>query len=333
MRRSVVLLPFVLVGLLAVPLTTAAADGPSAPLMQGGGGVGNGNVRYVMLPAHKMTILERVRTRGGQVLGWVYLPGSWGIPLVTNTETGGLAHDTRILVAGELGPVVCTQSRCPALRRTSRFAVFSTGMLRRRATISLAGDFTYDALSPDGRMLYLIQHVDAGNLTRYKVRAFDLSRMRLLPGAIADRSQRDWLMQGSPVARATSASGRFVYTLYQNPGGYPFVHALDTVRGVAHCVGLPWSGDQSAIATMALSLRDREHTLLAAVPWRGPARPATLPAFAIDTADYAVSVPSSPGPSRFPWWTLGFIALPFAGVAVIGLRRRRPRRAIFAGAR
>src|SRR5581483_1826173 len=38
-------------------------------------------------------------------------------------------------------------------------------------------------------------------------------------------------------------------------GGYPFIHALDTVRGVAHCIGLPWhSADQTAMTNVVLSL-------------------------------------------------------------------------------
>jgi hypothetical protein len=48
-----------------------------------------------------------------------------------------------------------------------------------------------------------------------------------------------------------------VYTLYANPGGYPFVHALDTVRGVAHCVGLPWpaTADQNEVFNFTLTLK------------------------------------------------------------------------------
>ena len=61
----------------------------------------------------------------------------------------------------------------------------------------------------------------------------------------ADKAQAGWVMEGSPMTRATSADGRWVYTLYSRPGGYPFVHALDTVNGVAHCIGLPWRGDQA----------------------------------------------------------------------------------------
>lgn len=63
-------------------------------------------------------------------------------------------------------------------------------------------------------------------------------------------------MRGFATARTVSPDGRWVYTLYANPGGYPFVHALDTVRGVAHCVGLPWTAvDQTAIFDAGLVLR------------------------------------------------------------------------------
>ena len=52
-------------------------------------------------------------------------------------------------------------------------------------------------------------------------------------------------MQGFPAKRTASKDGRWVYTMYANPNGYPFVHALDTVNGVAHCVGFaaPPGGD------------------------------------------------------------------------------------------
>ena len=38
-------------------------------------------------------------------------------------------------------------------------------------------------------------------------------------------------MQGWAVAASATANGRWAYTLYANPGGFPFVHALDTVQG------------------------------------------------------------------------------------------------------
>ena len=48
-----------------------------------------------------------------------------------------------------------------------------------------------------------------------------------------------------------------MYTLYANPGGTPFIHALDTVKGVAHCVGVPWpatDGQQNELWSYTLTL-------------------------------------------------------------------------------
>src|SRR5229473_1951827 len=70
------------------------------------------------------------------------------------------------------------------------------------------------------------------------------------------RTLKIWVMNGSPMTRTTSADGRWVYTLYMNPGGFPFIHALDTVRGVAHCVGLPWTAvNQGPVYNFHLALK------------------------------------------------------------------------------
>src|SRR5438477_607883 len=153
-------------------------------------------------------------------------------------------------------------------RTWSSFMVFAPKTLHVRQKLKLKGDSALDALSPQGRMLYLIQHVSKTNLNRYLVRAYDLRRRTLRPEATADRTQRDWVMQGTPAARATSADGRFVYTLYQNPGGYPFVHALDTVAGTAHCIGVPLRPadiDQAVLNKLRLSANGRTLAIDSAV--------------------------------------------------------------------
>ena len=88
------------------------------------------------------------------------------------------------------------------------------------------------------------------------MRAYDLSAHKLLAGRVADKTQRNWVMQGWAVDRATTPEGRWAYTLYANPGGFPFIHALDTVRGVAHCIGLPWRAtDQNPVYSFHLALK------------------------------------------------------------------------------
>ena len=143
---------------------------------------------------------------------------------------------------------------------TTQFVLLRTADLGVSDQIVLKGTFAFDALSPDGSKLYLIQHKSAQDVEHYIVRAYDLSAHALMPGRIADKTQKNWLMQGWSVDRTTAPSGRWVYTLYANPGGFPFIHALDTVKGVAHCVGVPWpqtEGNQSRVYNFRLSLRGK----------------------------------------------------------------------------
>jgi hypothetical protein len=169
--------------------------------------------------------------------------GKWGIPLVTmNGDAGGLTTDGRVLVLGNAG----ADHPNGALSRKSSFLVLGTKPLHVVRTVTLRGDFGFDTLSPDGRTLYLIQHVSQRELLRYQVRAYDLGAGRLLSRVIADKRQSDWLMTGMPVARAATPDGRWVYTLYQQGDNYPFVHALDSVGKTAVCVGLPWAWTGSA---------------------------------------------------------------------------------------
>jgi hypothetical protein len=180
--------------------------------------------------------------------GSLALNGHWGLPRVTLSGTvGGLSADGRVVVLAQ------ATLQHPAAATT--FLALTTSPLRVAHTVRLRGDFGFDALSPDGRTLYLIEHVTGKNVAQYRVRAYDLPRGRLLARVIADKRQLDWLMSGYPTARATSASGRWVYTLYMNPDNYPFVHALDTSARTAVCIGLPWSWADNQQAIMNAKLR------------------------------------------------------------------------------
>jgi hypothetical protein len=297
----------------------AAADGPMPFASQGGSGIAlpDGLTRLVAVGvtaygvSHPTTALEVIETHDGTVRNWITVPGSWGVPVVTYTGSGaeGLSVDGKTLVLGDVA------QSYP--RITSMFLVVNAKTLQIRQTIELRGDFAYDALSPDATRLYLIQHVDQANAQRYVVRGYDLVAGRLLPGRIADRTQKSWVMQGSPVSRARSADGRWVYTLYQNPGGYPFVHALDTVRGVAHCIGLPWMGSQNAVYNMRLSLRSDDSTL--AVHWLSG-----RPWLAVETETWKIAQDHRPG---LPWLGIGASGAAVIAAAGVLLLRRRRRRA------
>lgn len=216
----------------AIVVPVALASYPSPYALQGGEGVmsKDGAIRYVAVGAGDKTVVKAIRTSDGSTVQSATVQGSFGVPMLTQKGPGGgLFRDGSAFVLQSTG-----------YGPTTSFQLMSTNVLAQGDTITLPGTFAFDALSPDGSRLYLIQHTSADDLQHYVVRAYDFSAGSLLPGKIADKTQRGWVMQGFPAARVSSADGRWVYTLYMNPSGYPFVHALDTVNAVAHCVGFKW---------------------------------------------------------------------------------------------
>ena len=243
---------FVVVGALAV-VQAASAAFPAPFAVQGGAGLPSldGSLNFVTLKTGPDTRIAAIDAAAKTTAMSRTVAGSYGIAQLTqNGLAGGLFRDGSAFVLQSTG-----------LNPTSRFMIVGAKDLVPRTTISLKGIFGFDALSPDGSKLYLIQHTSTQDVEHYIVRAYDLKARKLLPGRVADKAQRSWVMQGWAVDRATSSSGRWVYTLYANPGGYPFVHALDTVRGVAHCIGVPWRGDQNEPWNMRLALAEDETSL------------------------------------------------------------------------
>lgn len=231
MRRLVLVLATAL-GVGLVLASQALGVGPWLWTVNGGAGIAAsaGDTRYVARVAGTSTRL--VERRAGRDARTLTIPGRWGLQSATVAgDLVGLSGDGRRLVL--TGP-----TREQPLG-TSRFVVVDTRTLAAPRTIRVPGNMTVDALSPDGRMLYLIQHVISRGASRYRVRAYDLLSEQLLARVIADKRQQGWLMTGMPVARAATADGARVYTLYQGVGNYPFVHVLDTVNATAVCIGLP----------------------------------------------------------------------------------------------
>ena len=316
LRRLVACL---VLGLCTAPAALAAGPDPGVMLGGLGASAPGGKIRYVAIGGKRATTVTAIRRSDGSVVRWRTYRGSFGIPAVTfSGSTGGVSSDgsTLVLVDTRTG-----NGEYP-LKKHSTFLVLNAKSLRVRERIEPPGHYSFDALSPDTSRLFLIQHVSALKLTHYVVRAYDLERKQLLPGRIADKSQRGWVMNGMPLARATGAGGRWVYTLYQNPGGYPFVHALDTVRSVAHCIGIPYTGSQNAIWNLRLSVRDGGRTL--SLHWRSG-----KPYLAVATGTWRISHPAatrhdgSAGSSGFRWWIVGVAGGVVVLLAATALFKRR----------
>jgi hypothetical protein len=220
------------VGMGLPAVANAAGVSPGVGSGGGGGSSWQGHsLRFVTFPQGHRTLVAAVRTNGGRVVRYRTIAGRFAVPLVAyDGSAEALAPDGRRLVLAH-----GITARFP---RHSDFVVLSAQTLKVLAHVRLRGAFSFDALSPRGDMLYLIERV-ARDVTRYQVRAYDLRRGHLLERVIADRRTGERRMQGFPVTRLQTADGGWAYTLYQDPRGLAFVHALDTRTMTAHCIDLP----------------------------------------------------------------------------------------------
>src|SRR4051812_31245385 len=127
--------------------STAAADGlPVLGVDVGSQGVAtaSGQARYVTLALGRDTLVARTAVAGGRVLGFRRLGGVFTVPAVAyDGSASGLSADGRRLVLIE--------PRVSFPRARTAFAVLDARRLLLRDVVRLRGDFSFDAISPDGR--------------------------------------------------------------------------------------------------------------------------------------------------------------------------------------
>jgi hypothetical protein len=305
-----------LVAIASFTVLAGPARAAGGPLFNDSGGLRGilapTGYRYVTIAERDTVLLLRIAP-DLHVAAERVLPGRYTIPAVAiDRTTSGLSGDGKTLVL--------VQPRFRLGRARTRFLIVSLPGMHVRQAVTLRGDFTFDAMTPDASVLYFIQYRSKRDPTRYQVRAFDTEGGKLVPGAIVDKSEPGEEMRGSPISRVTSADGRIAYTLYDGGGQTPFVHVLDTVAGEAHCVDL----DELAGSTDIYAFRlRREAGGDVAVVLRG------APTVLIDKASFTLSKPeahSNPDGGT-PWTPVGAGVAGLLAVAVssfVLIRRRRP---------
>jgi hypothetical protein len=303
---------WIVVALLASALGASGARADGLPVL--GIDVGNDGVatatgasRFVTLPAGPDTIVARVAKDGGAVRHSRLLKGTLTIPAVAyDASAGGLAADARTLVLIE--------PRVSFPRVETTLLALDTKRLAPMRLVKLRGDFSFDAISPRGRWMYLIQYLSPNDPTRYRVRAYDIREGRMLARPVLDPTAPGDKMRGAPLSRAMSSDGRWAYTLYDGAGGTPFIHALDTSHRTARCIDLESLAGRNDLWQLRLRMHGGTVTV------QGP-HGALL---AVDPQTFDVSAPRG---FTVPLRTvgLGLLALFLACAPLLLLRRRRAR--------
>lgn len=334
MRRLLLIaLPVLICGGAVTEVAAAKGLHMAAP---GGVTVRGSEYRYTALSpnarGNRRTVIARTDRRGGRVSRWWYLRGNYYVPAVAyDRSAGGLSADGSTLVL--------TRFAWGYPPKETRFAILNTRRHLRHprrtgekgrphhaiTRVDLRGDFSFDAISPDGSTAYLIHRylpLDSGGayISTYEVRALDLRSGKLLPQPIVDPAEPDEKMQGLPITRATSPDGRWAYTLYDGNGETPFIHALDTVGQRAVCVDLPELKDPRNLFMLGL-LTDQGGRELEVVRRRFrtphvdgsrqvPVVPEPLLTVNTDSFEVSAIVPNGTG-SDLPWLPIGVVSLVF----------------------
>jgi hypothetical protein len=292
---------------------TARADGlPVLGVDVGGKGVvAPGGGRYVTIPAGRDTLVARVGP-DGRIFRSRLLRGAYTIPAVAyDGSASGLSADGRTLVL--------IRPRLTFPRARTPLLVLDAPFLRTRARLDLRGDFSFDAISPRGGLVYLIQYVSPTDPTQYLVRGYDLRAGRLLARPVVDPAEPDEDMRGQPLTRATSADGRWAYTLYDG-GGEPFVHALDTARATARCIDLDSLAGRD-LSALRLELRVAGGSITV--------HDGLYELAVVDTRTFRVSDPPRPqtdaqtGGTGVPWEPVLLLPAALLGAVALAFRRRR----------
>jgi hypothetical protein len=195
---------FVIV-LLLMPSAAAAAGLPAEGVDAQPIAVPGGQLDYQTVRVMGDTRLVESARYGGALRART-IRGPFSIPAVAlDGSATGLSADGRTLI------LISQRRRFP--RELTTFAVVDTKSLRVTRRLELRGDYSVDAISPDGATAYLIEY-SSRDYTNYDVRAYDLrarllasidTRTHGLAGAAAPRPTSDdastsWLPVALPAA-------------------------------------------------------------------------------------------------------------------------------------
>lgn len=332
--RTLIILAAVAV---VVPASAEAAGGPlitTAATDEVGIESADGEYRYTPLISGGRTAVLKIARGSGLIDAWSRKASEnfrfLGIPQVAaDGSRAGLSADGGTLVLiGAYGPI-----------NRAELVVLGTNKLRELNRIELDGQYSFDAISPDGRTAYVVEYPKPLRYDRYRVLKLDLKTGRLAEEPVADEDVGldeaeeeggegavEGEMRGLALSRVDSGDGRWAYTLYDGGGDVPFIHALDTVGDRAVCIFMPELDDldRNQIAKATIATGSEPETLAV----MGRADHEAYELARVDTGTFAVTTPGdevSESGSAVPLPLAIGLALAVVAIGSITILRRRGR--------
>jgi YVTN family beta-propeller protein len=169
----------------------------------------------------------------GAAIHRLRLPGNYRLPEATLSGLpGGLSQNGRWLVVESF-------DMAGNIPSATHFLVIDTTYSVSPRPVDLHGNFNFDAISNDGRRLYLIEFVST---TIYRVRMYNVLQGLMDPTIVFDKSDGSQAMAGLRIAGVAAPDGSMLYSIYVRQDKSPFIHALTLGGPIAFCIDLPGSG-------------------------------------------------------------------------------------------
>ena len=170
----------------------------------------------------------------GTTLHVLRLPGSYLLPPATMSGVpGGLSQNGRWLV------LQAFDDNPTGLPTATHMLVVDTSYAKQPIPIELPGFFEFDAISNDGKRVFLIEFVSG---TIYHVRFFDVGIGKLDKQIVFDKSDGTDAMTGLRLSGVPSSDGQWLFSVYAREHASSFIHALNLDAAIAFCIDLPGSG-------------------------------------------------------------------------------------------
>ncbi len=218
------------------------------------------------------------------------LDGRWSVPAAYGPASSGLSANGKWMV-------LVAPPHPTGAAMVNRFAVVDLANKRLDRVVTADGDVGFDAVSDDGRNLYLVEHLVPA--PHYAVRVASFNGAGLQAGVLGQIKTADPEVMNGLYHASVAVGGDWFLSLYTNPESGPFIHALNTTQLYAQCIlNIP---DVPVVLRPAWSmLLDPEHARLYAV--NGAAgvvsevdtRRLTVLRSSIDLAPVATSLTTTP---------------------------------------
>ncbi|MEP7003021.1 MAG: hypothetical protein ABI888_00630 [Chloroflexota bacterium] len=216
---------------------------------------------WTVEPAMPKTRVRRLDPVTGSDTMHFALDGEWALPATYGPAPSGISRNGGWMVL--IGPKTTTSTGI-----VNRIAVVDLAKGKIDRVITATGDVSFDAVSDDGRNVYLVEHLVPS--PHYVVRVASFQGSGLADGVLGQIKTAEPEVMNGLYHASVAVSGDWFLSLYSNPTRGPFIHALNTTQLYAQCI-LNMPDVAVALRPAWAMVLDTKHPILYAVNGPGGA--------------------------------------------------------------